>query len=141
MANLQLQDNLFAACATVAFQNKCVVPMRKAKNNLWLIIPQNVTMKSVAEGYVKTRLNYKDTTGTTRTVTVLQKQYKSSEEFLMNSSLWNYYIAQHFGDTTRKGCDYESKYYMRAIKKAMTKKNYPTMHKYTTSDLLNKYKK
>ena len=139
MANLQLQDKHFAASATVAFQNKCVVPKKMKGNNLWLICPQGVKIDP-APGYTPSEKHYKDTSGVKRSVWVLEKYFKTTERFLMESSMWNYYIARKFGDTTRPGNDYESYHFMKKIQSAMGKKKYPTTNKYTTQDLINKFK-
>ena len=138
MANLQLQDKHFAACATVAINNKCSVPKRMKNNNLWLICPSGVKI-DVAPGYVPQEKHYKDAAGNKRSIYVLSKYFKNAEQFLMESSMWNYYIARKFGDTTRPGHDYESLHFMNKVKEAMGQKKYPTINKYTTKDLLNKF--
>ena len=138
MANLQLQDKHFAASATVAFQNKCVVPKKMKGNNLWLICPQGVKIDP-APGYTPSEKHYKDTKGVQRSVWVLTKYFKSTERFLQESSMWNYYIARRFGDTTRPGHDYESYHFMNKIKSAMGQGKFKTINKYTTKDLLSKF--
>lgn len=101
MAQLVNVNEVSMAC--LAHKNKCIIPMRKKNNSLWLFVPTNLKVNGKlgkidpTDGWNMGTHTYSVPNKGIHQVIILKKTFKKYGDFMMSSKLWDYYAARSFG--------------------------------------------